>query len=256
MSVPSVPVKEEGKMTDEESRNTTPAAPPRGAPARVPKELTQVEVDLEEEPEPEPEEGWRSRQGGQAILAGHEAARLRRGGSFVAAYKADKLEEIAETATRAEVTKVASGEAVRAGDSLPYALRNTLENPTMVTAEASEHRTRLAFDADVLEMAADAAETIEARNSVEKMQAHQMALAHKMAMHFGKLAMEQEDGVLACKFLKASTAAMRSYGQGVDCIHRARRGGRQIVTINRVNINEGGQAVIAGQVNEPAEPAA
>jgi hypothetical protein len=59
-------------------------------------------------------------------------------------------------------------------------------------------------------MAADAAETIEARNSVEKMQAHQMALAHKMAMHFGKLAMEQEDGVLACKFLKASTAAMRS----------------------------------------------
>jgi hypothetical protein len=38
----------------------------------------------------------------------------------------------------------------------------------------------------------------------------------------------------------------------VQTLNQCRRGGRQIVTVQRVNINEGGKAVIAGQVNEPA----
>lgn len=258
MSDPSIRGKKRHKMTDEESQNKTRAVPPRGSPSDVTPpegpELTEDEVDLEEDwSEQKPRE--RSRKGGEGVIAAHEIERLRRSGSSYGEFRAGQLEKNAENATRAEVIKVASGEVVRAGDSLPYTLRNTLENPTIVTADASEHRTRLAAAADVLEMAADAAETFQAQNSVEKMQAHQLAAAHKMAMHFAKLAMEQEDGVLACKFVKASAAAMRSYTQGVDSMHRARRGGRQIVTIQRVNVNEGGQAVITGQVNEPAQPA-
>ena len=110
----------------------------------------------------------------------------------------------------------------------------------------------MAAGADVLELALDAATTIGAQNSLEKMQAHQLALAHKMAMHFGGLALEEKDVELACKLEKASMAAMRSYQQGQDSFHRGRRGGGQIVTVQRVNVNEGGQAVIAGHVNEPA----
>jgi|SRR5712691_463277 len=201
--------------------------------------------------EVEEEEG-RSKKGGEAILAGHAVERLRRSDSSWDRYRADQLEGIAQTATQSEALKVACGEVVRAGDAFPDGLRNTLEDPTVVTADASEHRSRLAAEADVLELAIDAAETMGAQNSLEKMQAHQVALAHRMAMHFGRLAVEQKNVELACKLEKASMAAMRSYQQGVDSFHRGRRGGRQIVTVQRVNINEGGKAVIAGQLNEPA----
>ena len=198
------------------------------------------------------QEQRRSKKGAEAILAGHTAERLRRSGSTLGESRASQLEEIAQTATQSEDVKVACGEVIRAGESFPLGLRNTLEYPTVMAADASEHRSRLAAGADVLELALDAATTIGAQNSLEKMQAHQLALAHKMAMHFGGLALEEKDVVLACKLEKASMAAMRSYQQGQDSFHRGRRGGGQIVTVQRVNVNEGGQAVIAGHVNEPA----
>jgi hypothetical protein len=210
--------------------------------------MSQEEVDLAED-ETQPEQRGRSREGGRAILAGHKAERLRRRNSSLTDYQAEELEKVAQTAAQSECVSVVSGEVTR--ESLPYALLNTLENPTTVAADASEHRSRLAADADVLEMALDASATIQAQNSLEKMQAHHLALAHKMAMHFGRLALEQKNVELACKIGKASLAAMQSYTKGQDSIYRARRGGRQIVTVQRVNINEGGQAVIAGQLNEP-----
>src|SRR5215211_5067274 len=54
-------------------------------------------------------------------------------------------------------------------------MRNTVADPSYITADASKSRLDLAFDAGVLETGLDAAETIEARNSLEKMMAHQMA---------------------------------------------------------------------------------
>jgi len=203
--------------------------------------MKKTEAQEDEEKEP-----GRSTKGGQAILAGHRATRLRRGGS-VAQYQAEKLEEIGRTATQPETLIVSSGEAIR--ESFPHGLRNTLLEPTVVAADASEHRSRLAADADVLEMAADAATTMNAQNSVEKMLAHQLALAHKMAMEFGRKALEEKEVVKACKLQRASTDSMRSYHQGVDSLHRGRRGGRQIVTVQRVNINEGAQAVIAANLH-------
>src|SRR5215472_4163390 len=58
----------------------------------------------------------------------------------------------------------------------------TVENPNLVTAEASRDRLELAGDAGCMTLAADAAETIRARNSLEKMLAHQLAAAHNLAM--------------------------------------------------------------------------
>jgi hypothetical protein len=222
---------------------------------RVTPKMKQEEVDLVlAEDEAQPDQEARSQEGGRAILAGHTAERLRRLNSSLADYQAEELEKIAQTAAQSQCVKVVSGEVTR--DSLPHGLLNTLEHPTIVTADASEHRTRLASEADVLEMALDAAATIEAQISVEKMQAHHLALAHKMAMHFGALALKENNVELACKLGKASLAAMHSYTQGQDSIHRARRGGRQIVTVQRVNVNDGGRAVIAGQVNEPKDVSA
>ena len=154
--------------------------------------MKKTEAQEDEEKEP-----GRSTKGGEAILAGHRATRLRRGGSSVGQYEAEKLEEIGQAATQPETLIVSSGEAIR--ESFPHGLRNTLLEPTVVAADASEHRSRLAADADVLEMAADAATTMNAQNSVEKMLAHQLALAHKMAMEFGRKALEEKEVVKACK---------------------------------------------------------
>ena len=52
------------------------------------------------------------------------------------------------------------------------------ERPDMLAIEASARRMELADKADALTLAVDAAETIQAQNSLEKMLVHQMARAH------------------------------------------------------------------------------
>jgi hypothetical protein len=54
----------------------------------------------------------------------------------------------------------------------------------MLAAAASVARLDLVADAGALSVGVDAAETIQASNSLEKMLAHQMGVAHTMAMKF------------------------------------------------------------------------
>jgi hypothetical protein len=143
------------------------------------------------------------------------------------------------------------GEVIRAGDSFPIGLRNTLEEPTVMAADASEHRSRLAAGADVLEMSMDASTSMEAQNSLEKMAAHQMAAAHNESMLCSAWATKATDPHVRVMYMRASAAARRSFQQAVDCFHRGRRGGRQIVTVQRVNVNEGGQAIVTGNMHGP-----
>ena len=56
------------------------------------------------------------------------------------------------------------------------------ERPDMLAIDASRQRMELADKADVLTLGIDAAATIKAENSLEKMLAHQMAAAHTAAM--------------------------------------------------------------------------
>jgi hypothetical protein len=57
-------------------------------------------------------------------------------------------------------------------------------DPDMLTAAASVARLDLVADAGALSVGVDAADTIQASNSLEKMLAHQMGVAHTMAMKF------------------------------------------------------------------------
>jgi hypothetical protein len=70
-------------------------------------------------------------------------------------------------------------------------MRNTVADPSYITADASKSRLDLAHDAGVLESGLDAAETIEARNSLEKMLAHQMAAMHSSTMKLAAFTMAQ-----------------------------------------------------------------
>jgi hypothetical protein len=139
-------------------------------------------------------------------------------------------------------------------------LRKTLDQPTFVSANASRTRLALAQKTGSVTMALDMAETIGAQNSAEQMLAHQMAAAHANAMRL----LERMQDVTRDKYMTsdesvntgvarlagAAARLMSSYQQGLLTLHRLRTGGRQEVRVihQQVQVNEGGQAVVAGSM--------
>jgi hypothetical protein len=141
-------------------------------------------------------------------------------------------------------------------------MRNTVADPSYITAEASKSRLDLAFDAGVLETGLDAAETIEARNSLEKMLAHQMAAMHSSTMKLSaqlNRCIERMDrehhpdlreraNIQGTRLAGAIARMSGAYQSGMTTMQRLRSGGTQRVIVQHVTVTEGGQAVVAGQV--------
>ena len=98
-----------------------------------------------------------------------------------------------------------------------------------------------------------AAESIGAANSLEKMLAHQMAVAHEACLRLMDRARSYEDGrparsdsdpVEACRLSNASARLMYAFQDGLLTLHKLRTGGNQTVTVQHVNVASGAQAVI------------
>ena len=121
---------------------------------------------------------------------------------------------------------------------------------------ASRARLGLLVATDAVDLGIDAAATIGARNSLEKMLAHQMAAAHRMSMQFLRRA-EQELGrqndpnavLEGNRCANAAARMMKAYQEGMLTLGRMRTGGRQVVTVQHVQVSEGGQAIVAGTVS-------
>lgn len=140
-------------------------------------------------------------------------------------------------------------------------LVNTVEKPDNVTAEASRDRLQLTLGLDCTGLALDAAETIQAGDSLEKMLAHQLAAAHKLAMTFGKKALEYSEKsyrntfgreeyqvVEASRMASASARMMDVYQKGILALNKVRTGGQQTVTVQHVNVSGRGQAMVTGSI--------
>jgi hypothetical protein len=93
-------------------------------------------------------------------------------------------------------------------------------------------------------MAVDAANSILARNALEKMLVHQATMAHEMAMRFGGRSLKERDSVESVRCANASARLMTAYQQSLLTLQRLRTGGNQTVTVQHLNIGQGGQAVI------------
>ena len=156
---------------------------------------------------------------------------------------------------------------VRAGEVVPteaerpdanggWALRDTLASPDVAALAASMERTELLTHGytDVLALGIDAAQSIGGHNSLEKMLAHQMALAHKTAFRLTEEALQQRDPDHMARLINASARMMSVYQQAMLTLHRIRTGGTQTVTVQHVNIT-GGQAVVAGSMQTGGLPA-
>jgi hypothetical protein len=134
------------------------------------------------------------------------------------------------------------------------------ERPDMLAIDASRQRMELADKANVLELGLDAAATIQATNSLEKMLAHQMAAAHTAAMEAQANALDlmqrfkrtggihQYLSIEAGRMFNASARMMESFQHGMLTLAKIRSGGKQTVVVQHVNVGDGGQAMVAGQM--------
>ena len=138
------------------------------------------------------------------------------------------------------------------GEVLPQhdmELADTLAAPGAVALDASAHRLDLltSMGLDVAAMALDAADTIQAGNSLEKMLAHQMAVCHQESMRLVSKAAFEQDPVSSVRMMNLAARLMQTYQMGLITFKRLRGTGEQHITIQHVNVTDGGQAVI-GQV--------
>ena len=133
-------------------------------------------------------------------------------------------------------------------------LRETLGNPDAVAVAASFNRTELLNGVSLFDLGTDAATSISAENSIEKMLAHQMAAAHDLAMKLCNFAMDADLGPLNIpKLTNAAVRLMEAYQGGLLALHKIKTGGRQTVVVQHVDVGSGGQAVIAGSVNSSSK---
>ena len=136
----------------------------------------------------------------------------------------------------------AGGEIIPPVDLGLSGLELSLKEPDLLDAEVTIKRTNLADKAGVFEMAIEAAESSKAKNSVQRMQAHQLALAHKYAMELMADASKQRDPIIKVKLMNCSARLMEAYSKGALALQRLQTGASQVVQVQHVQVN--GQAVI------------
>ncbi len=219
-------------------------------------------------PSTAPEHEPISRPGEKAIEAFQEAnnldaiPRLSHGDEVVYAAEAERLRQEGHALLHPDRPVVAgAGEMVirddKAGEVFKgghVAILETLEHPDSISVRASSQRMFAAQAADVLEPAVDAAMSVQAANSVEKMLVHQMTAAHFHAMKLLRMSTETglrplQPGEVA-RFTNAAGRMMEVYQKACLTLLKLKNGGAQRVEVQyqQVNVGPGGQALVAGRV--------
>lgn len=200
---------------------------------------------------------------GQAMLG---AARIR-----TEALGPDPFADRCEAQAREQMPEVqvhrgAGGELVPmeqcAEDTCPIVI-DTLEKPDYVAADASRERLELLEQAGVLTSGLDSADSIEARDSLERMMAHQLATLHASTM---RIAAQMNRGldrldsdaasperrsannIETCRLAGAMARLSTTYQTGLATIQRLRTGGKQTYIFQHNHVTDGAQAVIGGTV--------
>jgi hypothetical protein len=206
--------------------------------------------------------GEKAKRGSKAIHA------LQRASRFASMEPAGLVDEITNRAecsrasAEAEENLRPSGELVRGAGEVAHVDRtdiddrfriewlvDTLKHPNMIGVDASQRRLEAAENVGALEAAADAAESAQAANSLEKMLCHQMAAAHFAAMKL--LARAGASGMPPVEMARLSNSAARMmdvYQAAFLTLQKIRTGGKQVVVVQHVQVSDGGQAVIAGNM--------
>lgn len=152
--------------------------------------------------------------------------------------------------------RIEGGEVVECSGASPVldGIADRLANPSRINVDASIARTSLLVNvqSDVLALGVDAAQSIGARNSLEKMLAHQLALLHSVGMRIMDKALMAKEGDRV-GYLNSATRMMDVFQRGILTVQRLRTGGAQTVEVRHVTVEAGGKAVI-GNVRTGGRP--
>ena len=140
----------------------------------------------------------------------------------------------------ARQSNIANGEAAPAHGYL----RDTLQDPDLIAVESSEARGRLVQQNDVIALGVDIAKTVNASNTAEKLIAHEIAVAHRVAMQQAAWAITERDPKMEIKRLQVSARMMTTAQEGLLTLQKLKATGPQSVTVQHVHVNDGGQAVV------------
>ena len=121
-----------------------------------------------------------------------------------------------------------------------------VQEPDWVNIYASRERIELLSKAQVFNLGADAADSIKARDSFEKMLAHQLAAAHKHCLDLLAESARYQNPVERARLANTSVRLMGAFQSGLVAFGRYRSGGKQTVVVQHVQVADGGQAVITG----------
>ena len=131
-------------------------------------------------------------------------------------------------------------------------IKNTLEKPSQVTLDASQARMELLDQVGTLEMGLDVAESIDARNSVEKMLAHQVAVCHKIAFDLvatseqyrpNGVASEKRERLMLdvqTRHLNTACRLMDTFQRSIATLQKLRTKEQEVVTVQHVKIHNAG----------------
>src|SRR5262249_39691196 len=125
-------------------------------------------------------------------------------------------------------------------------LFNTMTASDMIVVDAWKERSKLLLEygGDVAAMALDASESIKAENSLETIMAHELAVAHKVVMEQIAPAPTPTHPDMERTRLNLATRFMTVFQQGMLPLKKIRQAGQQKITVQYVNVSDGGQAVI------------
>ena len=163
--------------------------------------------------------------------------------------KADIIASDEYMAPQVDIERGLGGEVVPPDDRNLHGMALTVKKEDAATLEASIERIELADKCGAYNLAFDAAEAAKTQDPIEQMLIHQMAAVHKAAMDtLSKLSM-QEDAIKTTKLANSAARLIEVYQKGATTLHKMRKGGKQTVTIQHVNISDNAQAIVGGNIN-------
>jgi hypothetical protein len=139
-------------------------------------------------------------------------------------------------------------------------------SPDMLTAAASLQRLDLSKGADALALSVDVNESIQARNSLERMLGQQIAACYALGMRMmGKINGElstlpsnravaewQQRSIELNRMTGSAARMFASFQDGLLTLQRMRTGGKQKVKVTHIHqqvaVADGGKAVVAGSI--------
>ncbi len=181
-----------------------------------------------------------------ALRKQQEASRLRSDNRIHNSIAAARLEAEAEELLAPSPCEISLGEAVPSSPE-KFGITDTLENPDCVSREASEARLDLLAGANCLELGLDCSESVGAKNSIERMLSHQAAAMHNLSMKFlARAADPAIPTVESARLANSARSLIQTFSDTILTVQRLRTGGSQQIVVQRVEMRDNSQAVIAG----------